>query len=46
MIVYECGNFNEADDPPENCMYCGAVEREDQPERGSTVIIECPGWYD
>lgn len=45
--VYNCGNFSEAGDPPETCPYCGALEREEEPDgKYNSISVTCPGWYE
>jgi hypothetical protein len=46
MTVYECGNYSEEEPPPEECPLCGSPERDEQPSRMSTVVVDCPGWED
>lgn len=45
MVVYTCGNFSESDDPPDTCPACDSEQRDEQPRNGSTVSVDCPGWY-
>jgi len=45
MVVYECGNWDN-DEEPDECPLCGAEQRDEQPEPYSTVSVTCPGWYE
>lgn len=44
MVVYECGNFDQEEEHGE-CPLCGADVRDEPPKKGSTVVVNCPGWY-
>lgn len=46
MVVYECGNYDESDDPAKTCPFCDAEELDKQSKPYSTVTVNCPGWYE